>query len=61
MLRYYGYATKTVGQWTLTFSLHNHVTVTCYIHIANYSKFEMYLPDEHFETIASKIGAFLPV
>ena len=31
------------------------------LHIANYSKFEMYLPDEHFETIASKIGAFLPV
>ena len=27
MLRYYGYATKTVSQWTLTF---NHVTVTCY-------------------------------
>ena len=36
----------------------------CYrnmLHIANYSKFEMYLPDEHFETIASKIGAFLLV
>ena len=27
MLRYYaGYATKTVSQWTLTFSLHNHAT-----------------------------------
>ena len=60
MLRYYGYATKTVGQWTLTFSLHNHVTVYI-LHIANYSKFEMYLPDEHFDTIASTIGAFLPV
>ena len=31
------------------------------LHIANYSEFEMYLPDEHFETIASKIVAFLPV
>ena len=26
------------------------------LHIANYSEFELYLPDEHFETIASKIG-----
>ena len=50
MLRYYGYATKTVSQWTLTFSLHNHVTGM--LHIANYSEFEMHLPDEHFETIA---------
>ena len=24
------------------------------LHIANYSEFEMYLPDEHFETIARK-------
>ena len=24
------------------------------LHIANYSEFEMYLPDEHFQTIASK-------
>ena len=31
------------------------------VHIVNYSESEMYLPDEHFETIASKIGAFLPV
>ena len=31
------------------------------LHIANYSEFELYLPDEHFETIASKIGAFLTV
>ena len=33
----------------------------CYrnmLHIANYSEFESYVPDEHFETIASKIGAF---
>ena len=30
MLRYYGYATKTVSQRTLTFSLHNQVTETCY-------------------------------
>ena len=57
MLRYYGYAVKTVSQWTLTFSLHNHVTVTCY-HIANYFEFELYLPDEHLETIAGKITAF---
>ena len=57
MLRYYGYAAKTVSQWTLTLSLHNHVTVTCY-HIANYFEFELYLPDEHFETIAGKIRAF---
>ena len=28
------------------------------LHIANYSEFELYLPDEHFETIASKIGPF---
>ena len=28
------------------------------LHIANYSEFELYLPDEHFETIASKIGSF---
>ena len=54
MIRYYGYAAKTVSQWTLTFSLHNH--------IANYSEFELYLPDEHFETIASKLDHFfLPV
>ena len=31
------------------------------LHIANYSEFELYLPDEHFEIIASKIGVFLPV
>ena len=31
------------------------------LHIANYSEFEFYLPNEHFdETIASKIGSFLP-
>ena len=29
------------------------------LHIANYSEFELYLPDEHFDTIASKIGSFL--
>ena len=29
--------------------------------MANYSEFELYLQDEQFETIASKIGAFLPV
>ena len=29
--------------------------------MANYSEFELYLQNEHFETIASKIGAFLPV
>ena len=29
-------------------------------HRANYSEFELYFPDEHFETIASKIGSFLP-
>ena len=39
---------KKVSQWTLTFSLH----------IANYSEFELYLPDENFEAIASKIEAF---
>ena len=36
----------------------------CYrnmLHIANYSEFVLYLPDENFETIASKIGSFLPV
>ena len=47
MLRYYGYAAKTVSPVVS--------------HIANYSEFELYLQDEHFETIASKIGAFLPV
>ena len=26
--------------------------------IENYSEFELYLPDERFETIDSKIGAF---
>ena len=31
MLRYYGYAAKTVNQWTLAFSRHNHVTETYYI------------------------------
>ena len=31
------------------------------LHIAKYSEFELYLPDEHFETIASKIGTFVPV
>ena len=31
------------------------------LHIKNYSEFEFYLLDEHFETIASKIGPFLPV
>ena len=30
MLRYYGYAAKTVSQWTLIYSLHNHVIETCY-------------------------------
>ena len=29
--------------------------------MANYSDFSLYLLDEHFETIASKIGSFLPV
>ena len=29
--------------------------------MANYSEFELYLQDEHFETITSKIGVFLPV
>ena len=29
--------------------------------MANYAEFEFYFPDEHFETIASKIGAFLTV
>ena len=48
----------TQQKWTLTFSLHNHVTETCY---TSYSEFELYLPDKHFETIASKIGSFLPV
>ena len=28
------------------------------LHIENYSEFKLYLQDEHFETIASKIGAF---
>ena len=28
--------------------------------MSNYSDFSLYLQDEHFETIASKIGAFLP-
>ena len=55
ILRYYGYAAKTVSQWTLTFSLHNDVTETCYI--VNYSEFELYLQDEHFEAIANKIGS----
>ena len=55
----YGYAAKTGSQWTLTFSLHNHVNETFYIIMANYTEFEVYLQDEHFETIASKIGAFL--
>ena len=31
------------------------------LHIAKYSEFELYLPDEHVETIAGKIEAFLPV
>ena len=31
------------------------------LHIANYSEFELYLHEEHFKTIASKIGAFLHV
>ena len=29
------------------------------LHTANYSEFELYLLDEHFETIASKIWSFL--
>ena len=29
--------------------------------MANYFDFSSYLLDEHFETIASKIGSFLPV
>ena len=29
------------------------------LHMANNSEFELYLPDEHFETIASKIDPFL--
>ena len=29
--------------------------------MANYSEFELYLQDEHFETIVSKIEEFLPV
>ena len=28
------------------------------LHIENYSEFELYLQNEHLETIASKIGAF---
>ena len=28
------------------------------LHIVNYSEFELFLQDEHFETIASIIGAF---
>ena len=28
------------------------------LQIANYSEFELYLLDEYFETIGSKIGAF---
>ena len=28
------------------------------LHIANYSEFELYLPDEHFETTASKLDHF---
>ena len=31
------------------------------LHIENYSEFELFLQDEHLETIVSKIGAFLPV
>ena len=31
------------------------------LHLANYAEFELYLPDKYFETIASKIGTFLPV
>ena len=31
------------------------------LHIANNSEFELYLQDEHFETIASKFGALLHV
>ena len=31
------------------------------LHVANYSEFELYLPDEQFESIASNIEAFLPV
>ena len=57
MLRYYDYVAKRVSQWTLTFSLHNHVNETCYIQ-KKYFEFELYLQDEHFETIASKIEAF---
>ena len=60
MLRYYGYAAKKASQWTLTFSLHNHVIPKHATH-RNYPEFELYLPDKHFEAIASKIGAFLPV
>ena len=29
------------------------------LHIANYSEFELYLQDEHFETTASESGAFV--
>ena len=58
MLRYCGCAAKTVSQWTLTFSLHNHVNETCYIWQTMNSEFELYLQDKHFETIASKIGAY---
>ena len=29
------------------------------LHIVNSSEFKLYLKDEHFETIASKIGAIL--
>ena len=57
MFRNYGYTAKKISQWTLNFSLHNHVTETCYTK-QTYSEFELYLPDEHFETIASKIREF---
>ena len=60
MLRYYSYATKN-GQLMDTHFLTAYPCYCNMLHIANYSEFEMYLPDEHFETIASRIGAFLPV
>ena len=60
MLHYYGYAAKTVSQWTLTFLLQKPYHRNM-LHIVNYSEFELYLQDEHFETIVSKIGSFIPV
>ena len=46
------------GQPKDTNFLTAYVDETCIM--ANYSEFELYLQDKYFETIANKIGSFLP-